>query len=561
MKKTTLRIFLISATLIFFLIVYSCNLSIREKENKPNIIIILADDMGFSDPGCFGGEIQTPNLDYLSSNGLRFSQFYNASRSCPTRASLLTGLYSHVAGIGEMTTDRHTEGYRGYLTENTVTLAEVLKEAGYNTAMSGKWHVSNTPAIEDPLDQLNWLNHHEEHPLFSPIEQYPTSRGFNKFFGTVWGVVDYFDPFSLTDGTLPVKSVPQNYYQTDAINDTAVAYIKEFSKEDKPFFLYVAHNAPHWPLMALPEDIDKYKETYKVGWDVIRQGRYNKLVLEGIIDSAKYPLSPRLKNEIKWENNPDKEWDAMAMSVHAAMVDRMDQGIGRIISALQESGQIENTLILFLSDNGASPEDCARYGPGFDRPDETRKGEKIIYPTDKRTLPGPETTFSSIGPIWANVSNTPFRLAKAESYEGGIHTPMIAFWPKGIKVKKGSVSDHLGHVVDFMSTCVELAQTTYPVKYKGHSISPMQGLSLVPVFKNKKAPEHVNLFNEHFGARYIRTDNWKLVSTASDSTWHLYNLEVDRTELNDLSVQFPNKEKEMKRIWTKWALHNKVLPK
>jgi len=547
MKKTTLRIFLISATLI--LIVYSCNLSFGEKEKKPNIIIILADDMGFSDPGCFGGEIQTPNLDYLSSNGLRFSQFYNASRSCPTRASLLTGLYSHVAGIGEMTTDRHTEGYRGYLTENTVTLAEVLKEAGYNTAMSGKWHVSNTPAIEDPLDQLNWLNHHEEHPLFSPIEQYPTSR------------VDYFDPFSLTVGTLPVKSVPQNYYQTDAINDTAVAYIKEFSKEDKPFFLYVAHNAPHWPLMALPEDIDKYKETYKVGWDVIRQGRYNKLVLEGIIDSAKYPLSPRLKNEIKWENNPDKEWDAMAMSLHAAMVDRMDHGIGRIISALQESGQIENTLILFLSDNGASPEDCARYGPGFDRPDETRKGEKIIYPTDKRTLPGPETTFSSIGPIWANVSNTPFRLAKAESYEGGIHTPMIAFWPKGIKVKKGSVSDHLGHVVDFMSTCVELAQTTYPVKYKGHSISPMQGLSLVPVFKNKKAPEHVNLFNEHFGARYIRTDNWKLVSTASDSTWHLYNLEVDRTELNDLSVQFPNKEKEMKRIWTKWALHNKVLPK
>jgi len=561
MNRISSRILLLYAALLSLLIFYIIHLLPKKKGKRPNIIIILADDMGFSDPGCFGGEIKTPNIDYLASNGLRFTQFYNASRSCPTRASLLTGLHNHVAGIGEMTNDRHVEGYRGYLTENTVTLAEVLKNAGYNTGMAGKWHVSNTSELADPQSQLNWLNHHKEHPFFSPLEQYPANRGFEKFFGTIWGVVDFFDPFSLTNGIIPVKNVPANYYHTDAINDTAAAYIKEFSKDNRPFFVYVAHNAPHWPLMAPPEDIEKYKDVYNVGWDVIRRRRYEKLVQLGIIDSVNCPLSPRLRNELSWENNPDKDWDAMAMAVHAAMVDRMDQGIGRIIMALKESGQLDNTLILFLSDNGASPENCARYGPGFDRPNETRTSEKIIYPIDKKTLPGPETTFASIGPLWANVSNTPFRYSKAESYEGGIHTPLIAFWPKGIKAKRGSISDHLGHVVDFMATCIDLAQTSYPSNYNGHEISPMQGLSLVPVFKGGKALDHAFLFNEHFGARYIRHNNWKLVSTASDTTWHLYNLNVDRTELNDVSDQFPIEVTELKSLWNNWAIHNKVLPK
>jgi arylsulfatase A-like enzyme len=350
------------------------------KAKRPNILLILADDLGYSDIGCYGGEVQTRNLDYLAENGIRFRSFYNTSRCCPTRASLLTGLYNQQAGIGEMTTPREEAGYRGYLTKNTVTLAEVLKAAGYHTAMTGKWHVSNT--IEQPTqqEQEKWLNHQAVHPYFSPVEQYPANRGFERYYGNIFGVVDFFDPFSLVNGTTPVEKVPAGYYHTDAINDTAVSYIKTMSKDDKPFFLYVAPMAPHWPLQALPEDIKKYEDTYKAGWDVIREARYKRMIQKGIIDSATTKLSPRMNNNLKWEDNPDKVWDARAMAVHAAMIDRMDQGIGRIITALKETKQLDNTLIIFLSDNGASPEDCARYGSGFDRPGETRDGRKIIYP-------------------------------------------------------------------------------------------------------------------------------------------------------------------------------------
>ena len=303
---------------------------------------------------------------------------------------------------------------------------------------------------------MRWLNHQEDHPLFSPIEQYPTNRGFEKYFGNIWGVVDFFDPFSLVSGTTPIKSVPKDYYHTDAISDTAVKYIDEFSKRDQPFFLYVAETAPHWPLHALPEDISKYENTYKVGWDAIREKRYQNMVKSGLIDAAATKLSPRMQNELSWEANPDKEWDARAMAVHAAMVDRMDQGIGRMIEALKKNGQLENTLIIFLSDNGASPENAMNYGPGFDRPGKTRDGRQIVYPTKKKVMPGPQTTFTSIGDRWANVANTPYRFAKASSYEGGVRTPMIAYWANGIK-NKGTVSKTLGHVMDFMATFVELA--------------------------------------------------------------------------------------------------------
>ncbi len=440
----------ISYCLIFLLTVVMCSCANNKKstanvknKKRPNIVLILADDLGYSDIGCYGSEIATPNLDYLASNGMRFSRFYNTSRCCPTRASLLTGLYNHQAGIGEMTTNRNVPGYRGYLTENAVTLAEVLKDAGYHTAMTGKWHVSNT--IEQPTKeaQMQWLNHQASHPYFSPKEQYPTSRGFEKYFGNIWGVVDYFDPFSLVNGTEPVKEVPQNYYHTDAINDTAVSYIKEFSKDDRPFFLYVAQTAPHWPVQALPEDIKKYEDTYKVGWDAIRGKRYKKMVDMKLIDPKNTPLSPRWQADLKWEDNPDKAWDARAMAVHAAMIDRMDQGIGRIIKALRETGELENTIILFLSDNGASPENCMQYGPGFDRPGETRDGRKISYPVKKEVIPGGQEVFASIGERWANVANTPYQYAKAQSYEGGVRTPMIAFWPAGIK-SKGSISNTPG---------------------------------------------------------------------------------------------------------------------
>ena len=528
---------------------------------RPNIVIILADDLGFSDIGCYGGEINTPNINYLAQNGIRYTQFYNTSRCCPTRASLLTGLYNQQAGVGKMTDAEDESGYLGHLTKNAVTLAEVLKTAGYNTAMSGKWHVSNTNGQKTRQEQMDWLDHHKEFGDFSPLDQYPTSRGFDKFFGTIWGVVDYFDPFSLVSGTKPIKTVPKNYYHTDAINDTAVAYIKSYAHSKKPFFLYVAQNAPHWPLMAKPEDIVKYKDTYKTGWDVVRKARYDKMVKLGLIDPKTTKLSERWKGDLKWEDNPDKEWDAMAMAVHAAMIDRMDQGIGRIIEALKQTGELENTLIIFLSDNGASPENCAAYGPGFDRADETRDGLKVIYATKKQVLPGLQTTYSSIGPRWANVANTPYKLAKAESYEGGVHTPMIAFWPKGITVKKGSFNNRVGHVMDFMSTFVELAGATYPKLYKGNVIPPTTGSSFAATFSGRQAQGHEALYNEHFGARYARLANWKLVSVSYDTTWHLYDMATDKTETNDLAAKYPERVQELSAKWHTWADTHMVYPK
>lgn len=528
---------------------------------RPNIIVILADDLGYSDLGSYGGEIHTPNIDFLAQNGIRYRQFYNTSRCCPTRASLLTGLYNHQAGIGKMTTAEGQPGYEGHITNNAVTLAEVLKTAGYQTGMTGKWHVSNTLAQKNPEDQLAWLNHQKEFGIFSPIGQYPTSRGFDKFFGTIWGVIDFFDPFSLVNGTEPVKSVPKDYYHTDAINDTTVSYINQFTKSDKPFFLYVAHNAPHWPLMALPEDIEKYKDTYKVGWDEIREARYKKMVEIGLIDPKTTKLPSNPEDFKPWKDNPTKEFDSQAMAVHAAMVDRMDQGIGRIIDALKRNGALDNTLILFLSDNGASPEDCARYGPGFDRPNETRDGREIVYATEKQVQPGPQTSYASIGPRWAMVANTPYKYWKAESTEGGVNTPMIAFWPKGIAAKKGSFSDHKGHVMDLMSTFCELAGAHYPENFKGIKVKATSGKSLVASFKNSSSTGHNTLFNEHFGARYARKDDWKLVSFTKDTTWHLYNLKNDRSELIDLAAQNPDKVKELSKLWQNWAMTNQVFPK
>src|SRR6201996_2563390 len=280
---------------------------------RPNIVLILADDMGFSDAGCYGGEIHTPNIDFLAANGIRYRQFYNTSRCCPTRASLLTGLYNHMAGIGKMTDAEDEPGYLGHITSKAVTLAEMLRAAGYHTAMCGKWHVANTNGLPDPKAQLAWLDHHVHYDSFAPLAQYPTSRGFEKFFGTIWGVVDYYDPFSLVSGTTPIDHVPTGYYHTDAINDTAAAYIRAYAGSGAPFFLYVAENAPHWPLMAEPGDIAKYRDTYRAGWEAIRKARYAKMVQLGVIEAKHAPLSPRWGAELSWAENPDTVWDAMAM--------------------------------------------------------------------------------------------------------------------------------------------------------------------------------------------------------------------------------------------------------
>lgn len=530
-----------------------------KQDKRPNILIILADDLGYSDLGCYGGEIQTPNLDALAKNGIQFTRFYNTSRSCPTRASLLTGLYQHQAGIGRMTFDAGLPGYRGTLSRNAVTIAEVLKEAGYETSMVGKWHIAETPLRSD---QEDWLNHKVFHETFSDLCNYPVNRGFDSHYGTIYGVVDYFDPFSLVEGEVPIDSVPKGYYITQALSDRAVENIHNHAKSKKPFFMYLAYTSPHWPLHALPEDINKYKDTYKCGWEAIRNARYKRQVEMGLFGDQKDFLSDRQSNK-SWEENPTAEWDARAMAVHAAMVDRMDQGIGQVINALKETRQLDNTLIIFLSDNGCSPEECQKMSPGEnDRPSLTRDGEAMIYPKNKEVLPGPETTYSALGPLWANVSNTPFRFWKAKSYEGGICTPMIAYWPKGISKKlRGTKNTEIGHVIDLMATCVELGRTQYPKYYKGHEIIPLQGLSLVPIFKSGSRIGHEYLGFEHFRQMaLIRNDGWKIVKPGDKAEWELYNLNNDRSEKHNVAGKYPDILHEMILEYDNWANQCMVEP-
>lgn len=535
----------------------SCT-STAKTDKRPNIIVILADDLGYSDMGCYGGEIQTPNLDRLASEGVRFTHFYNASRSCPTRASLLTGLYQHQAGIGRMTFDNHLPGYRGTLSHNAVTIAEVLKTAGYRTSMIGKWHVAETPLRED---QRDWLNHQVFHDTFSDLENYPVNRGFDTHYGTIYGVVDYFDPFSLVEGEAPVNEVPEGYYITQSLSDRAVKEVKEYAKDERPFFMYLAYTAPHWPLQALPEDIARYEDTYKAGWEAIRNARYERQREMGLFGDQEDFLSPRQFND-RWNENPDAEWDARAMAVHAAMVDRMDQGIGSLIDALEETGQLDNTLILFLSDNGCSSEICQNFIPGAnDRPDMTRDGRPVVYPKDKEVLPGPETTYASLGPKWANVANTPFRFWKAKAYEGGICTPMIAHWPDGIRRNIGGVTEEYGHVMDIMATCVELAGAEYPETYNGNEIIPMEGISLVPIFTRGHREGHEYLGFEHFHERaFISADGWKIVRPGHRMKWELYNLNEDRSEQHNMAAEYPEKVAEMAAAYEEWANRCMVEP-
>ena len=530
-----------------------------QQDTRPNILVILADDMGFSDLGCYGGEIHTPNLDKLAAEGLRFTHFYNTSRSCPTRASLLTGLYQHQAGIGRMTFDDHQPGYRGTMTHNGVTIAEALKENGYQTAWVGKWHIAETPLRPD---QRQWLAHQVQHDEFAPKDNYPINRGFQDCYGTIYGVVDYFDPFSLISGDKPVNSVPDDYYSTIALADTAVAYVNKYAETDKPFFMYLAFHSPHWPLHALPEDIEKYKDTYKDGWQAIREARYQRMKEMKLFGDADNFLSPRQFTD-SWDENPTKEWDARAMAVHAAMVDRMDQEIGRVIETLKKNGQLDNTLILFMSDNGCSNEDCQNYSEGEnDRPAETRDGRKIVYPKEKEIMPGPETSYASVGARWANAANTPFRFWKAKSYEGGICTPMIAHWPKGIKQPKGSVNTQMGHVMDIMATCLDISGTDYPTEYNGNKIIPLAGKSLDPIFKTGTRQGHDELCFEHFNEKaLIDVSGWKIVWPNNKKDWELYNLNEDRSEMHNLADQYPEKVKEMVARYEEWEKDYMVVPR
>lgn len=529
-------------------------------DKRPNIVLIMADDLGFSDLGCYGGEIQTPNLDTLAFRGIRFMQFYNTGRCCPTRASLLSGLYPHQAGIGRMTMDTGKPGYRGFLTSNAVTIAEVLRNAGYQTGMVGKWHVSETKERSSE-EQLKWLSHQASYGSFSDTTQYPTARGFDKFFGNIWGVVDYFDPFSLVNGTKEVTTVPKNYYHTDAIADTAVSYAEAFVADGRPFFLYVAHTAPHWPLHAPEELIEKYERVYRNGWEEIRNQRYQRMLKLGLIAGNSAQLSPWMFSDKSWSKNQTAAWDARAMAVHAAMIERMDQGIGRLISRLRELNELDNTLIVFLSDNGASNEDPAQYGPGFDRAGATRDGRPVSFPLVKSrdNMPGPETVHAGIGPQWAHTANTPFRYWKAKTFEGGICTPLIAHWPKGV-YQAGAITNEIGHVIDIMPTCVELAQASYPTSFNGQSIIPQAGASLLSVIKAGDRTDPDAIFWEHFGSKALRQGKWKLVQLSANDAWQLFDLELDRTETNDVAKQFPDVLARMQLKWEEMAKASQVYP-
>ncbi len=531
----------------------------KRKGNRPNIIIMMADDMGYSDIGCYGGEIDTPNLNRLAEGGLRFKQFYNTARCCPTRAALITGLYSHQAGIGHMMTDRGLDGYRGDLNRECVTIAEVMKDAGYSTYMSGKWHVTRFKDKEGP--KHNW----------------PLQRGFEKFFGTIHGAGSFYDPNSLTRDNTPIVPGKDDFYYTDEISDNAVTSIREHCqcKQDKPFFMYVAYTSPHWPMHAKEADIAKYKGRYDDGWDVLRRERHKRMIEMGLVD-ARWKITDRDKKAPSWKDAKDKEWFTRRMEVYAAMIDCMDQGVGRVVGELKKQGQLENTLIMFLADNGGCAEEYGSRGkvkpdpskpvvlkPMADgelqidmQPKVTRDGRAVR--TGYGVMPGAADTYIAYGLCWANASNTPFRMYKHWEHEGGISTPFIAHWPTVIN-DGGGYRNQVGHLIDLMATCVDAGDAKYPKVFQGNAITPMQGVSLLGAFADKEI-EREALYWEHEGNRAARQGKWKIVAKGAMGKWELYDMEADRTETNDLAVKYPDRVEGMSRMWVEWAIRSKVLP-
>ena len=515
-------------------------------ERRPNILLIMADDMGYSDIGCYGSEIRTPTLNRLAANGLRFSQFYNTARCCPTRASLLTGLYPHQAGIGRMTSDRGTDGYRGDLSPKSVTIAEVLKPAGYRTFMSGKWHVTKH------------MGHWTGDSSRTATHNWPRQRGFDQFYGTILGAGSYYDPVTLTDGNTPIDLQDTSFYYTDAISDQAVAFLQEVPT-DTPFFGYVAYTAPHWPLHALPEDIARYAGRYDIGWDSLRRERLERMRQTNVID-ADWLLSERDEQVPLWTEAEDKAWQARRMEVYAAQIDRMDQGIGQIVRALEDRGQLENTLIFFLADNGGCAEELSDgWGKQLFIPEETIAGAPVVLGNNRPDLlPGPEDTYQSYGRSWANASNTPFRLYKHYVHEGGIATPLVVHWPAGIAAT-GEWRRSPGHLIDIMATCAAVGQAEYPKNVGGNAIQPMEGVSLLPAFAEDTLAREA-LYFEHEGNRAVRRGPWKLVAQGRDGPWELYDMKRDRSETSNLAAEYPELVQTLADRWQAWAERANVLP-
>lgn len=488
---------------------------------KPNIVVILVDDMGFSDLGCYGSEIPTPNLDALAADGLKFTQFYNTGRCCPTRASLLTGLYPHQTGVGHMTEDNRLPGYQGRLNDQCVTLAEVLKPAGYFTALSGKWHVGQNFGVT------------------------PWGRGFDRSLEAAAGGFYYPDSPRATlflNGEELKNDDPRltkGWYTTDLWPTFGLKFIDEALAEKAPFYLHLCFNAPHFPLQAPAEEIAKFRGRYKAGWGVIRDARYAKQLELGLIDKA-WPKSPRPEGVQMWKNESAEEQDRFdhLMATYAAVVHHMDTAVGVLVAGLKQRGVLDNTLILFMSDNGGNAES----GP---------KGRTVGDPSK-----GVSDWFC--GMSWAFVENTPFRLFKHFNHEGGIATPLIAHWPAGIAAK-GEWRTQPAHLIDIMATCVEVGGATYPKEFKGHAITPMEGKSLVGAFANQPI-ERDALYWEHEGNAAVRVGDLKLVRRSRQGAWELYDMKTDRTELHDLAAAQPEKVNELTAKWEAWAVRAQVTP-
>ncbi len=511
MKKYPTPLLLVLLMLAFT----ACKTEKPPKVNNtaPNIIIILADDMGFSDLGCTGSEIETPNLDKLAAEGALFTNFYNTSRCCPSRTSLLTGQYQWDAGMGHMTRPLgNLPEYQGYINSKSITIAEALKQKGYQTFMSGKWHVGE-----------------QRH-------MWPDKRGFDQFYGVPSGGGLYYYPSPFYERSVfwngEQVHPDSNWYSTEGFTDYTVDYIKNQRKKDQPFFIYQAYIAPHFPLQAKKGDIEKYRNLYTHGYDSIRAARFKKQIALGIFPDSSQPSAPAYMawNELENPNN-----EAHKMTVYAAMVDCMDQNIGRIMETLEKEGIAENTIICFLSDNGA----CSR------KFNETPDAEI-----------GTRHSNAAYGD-WYNVSNTPYRKFKREEHEGGIITPMIINWPKGIK-NKGQLIRSPAHISDFMPTMLEIVGANYPSHYNGNKLDSLDGKSFAHLLEDStKTDTTRTLFWEHEGNRAVRQGYWKLVA-AHNEEWELYQLKKDPFETENLINTYPKIASSLLVKYKTWAKKHKV---
>ncbi len=516
----------LSASRLIALGIISC-LATASAADRPNIVLVMADDMGWSDLGCYGGEIPTPNIDSLAKRGMRFTQFYNNAVCGPTRASLLTGLYPQQIGHS----GRHWNQPKDFT--KCATIAELLQPHGYHTMMVGKWQGRDLAV----------------------------KRGFNRFFGpNCRAKISYYHEVQQNEFYLDDQRwrLPNDFFMTDAFNDHAVEFLDESLEQEKPFFLYLAYIAPHWPLHAPEKYVAPHRERYRsVGWDEWRHRRFaRQREMKLLPESAK--LSPRIASVHDWKTDPDKEWQAERMAVYAAQISRIDDGVGRLLKTLREHDADQNTVFLFLSDNGAAPDGGTRpavSGFGFSpkgKNDQWRLDKVAIRPgSGPKNMPGPHDTFSGYGIAWANVSNTPLRSTKMTAYEGGIRTPLIVQWPAVIKTG-GALTLEVGHVMDLMPTCLELAGTTYPEKLATRKLLPLEGHSLVPIFHGSNRPGYDQIYWSVPRSQAVRAGNWKLANSAPGKPWELFDLATDPGETTDLSARHPARVTELSDRFAKW---------